>query len=163
MSVRAEFRASLRAIQIPSTAVGTVKADDTISALFDLSDGTGTDQADLKYFARRTLAAATSENLDLRGVLADQFGNTLSIAKVKAIMISNPSTNDGVLTIGGAGANPWTAMFTGTIDIPIGGCILIGGPKAGEAVTAGTGDILKVLNNGTASVNYDIMVIGTSV
>ena len=162
MTVRAEFRASLRAIQTPTT-VNTVKADDTISTLFDLSSGTGTDQADLKYFARRTLAAATSENLDLRGVLLDQFGNTLSIAKVKAIMISNPSTNDGVLTIGGAASNAWTAMFTGTIDIPIGGCILIGGPKAGEAVTAGTADILKVLNNGTASVDYDILIIGTSV
>lgn len=158
-----QFKASLRGLLKPSTAVGDVRADDTVGVSFDLTDGTSANQADLKYFARRTLGAGASEDLDLAGVLANQFGTTLTIAKVKAIALSNPSTNSGDITIGGASSNAWTAMFTGTILIPPGGSIVLGGPGTGKTVTAGTGDKLKVLNGGSGSVDYDILVIGTSV
>jgi len=158
-----QFNATLRGLLRPSTAVGDVRADDTVGASFYLSNGTGAGQSDLKYFARRTLGAASNETLDLSGVLANQFGTTLTMAKIKAIAISNPSTNNGDLTIGGAASNAWTAMFTGTLLVPPGGAIVFGGPGAGKAVTAGTGDQLKVANGGSAPVNYDILIIATSV
>lgn len=129
-----------------------------------LTNGTGSNQADKIFRDQRTLADGANESLDLAGVLTDPFGSTLTFAKVKAVIIENLSTTQ-TLTVGGAASNQfinWVGTATDTIKIPPGGVFAICAPLAGYAVTAGTGDLLKILNSAGASCIYNVIIIGTS-
>lgn len=126
--------------------------------------GTGNYQADLIFHDKRTLGDGASENLDLAGSLTDVFGTTLTFAKIKAIIIQNLSTVQ-TLTVGGAAANAfinWVGDATDKINLPPGGAFCLMAPLAGFAVTADTGDILKIANSAGDPVDYNIWIIGTS-
>jgi hypothetical protein len=66
----------------------------------------------------------------------------------------------------GAGTNPFSGPLGGTlptITVPPGGEVLLTAPVSGWTVTAATGDILKIVNSaGSTSVDYDIIIAGTS-
>lgn len=134
----------------------------------DLTDGTGASQANQQWHASRTLGAGASETLDLAGSLTDAFGNTVTLARVKAILIKNTSNNAaGVLTVGGAGSNPWASLFgdvSDTIKIRPGGFFLLACSDAtGYAVTAGTGDRLQLSNGDSGNpLTYEIVVVGAT-
>jgi len=127
-----------------------------------LANGTGTDQANQIWHDRRTLAA-TSENLDVAGGLTDPFGATVTFTAIKCILIHNRETTAGYdLTIGG-GTNAlvnWVADSSDKVVIGPNAVFLLWHPGAGYAVTAGTGDILKI-DAGANTVTYDIVLIGT--
>lgn len=127
-----------------------------------LIQGTGTDQANMVWGDQRSLSA-TSENLDLAGGLTDVFGTTITFTYIKGLLIKNSTATAGAnLLVGGAAANAWYAPFNAATDIvKVGpnGSLLIWHPGAGWAVTAGTGDILKI-DSGAATIIYKIMIIG---
>ena len=132
-----------------------------------ITNGTGADQADVMWHDQRTLAASTSEDLDLSGVLTDSFGTSVVLARVKAIIVSAADANGGLIQVGGATGNQfinWVANASDIIQIRAGGFMLLVAPDAtAYAVTAGTGDLLKIANtDGAASGTYDIYVIGAS-
>ena len=129
-----------------------------------LSSGTGLDNADLVFHDSRTLAA-TSEDLDLAASLSDSFGNTLTFVKVKGIFIKNTSTTAGdILSVGGAAANQfinWVGNSSDIINIGPDGVLFLWDPSlAAYAVTAGTGDLLKI-DAGGNTITYEIIIIGT--
>lgn len=138
---------------------------------FTLADGVLADQADIQYRSApggRTLAASASENLDLSGALTDALGASLVFAKVKAIKIVSDPANTHDIVIGGAASNAFVGPFgaaTHTIRLGPGDVWLVTRRDlAGWPVTAGTGDLLKVLNAGAVSpVIYYVNIIGTSV
>lgn len=131
----------------------------------ELSNGTGAvDTADMLFADQRTLAA-TTENLDLAGGLTDVFGNTLTFARIKLLLVHNTNTTAGNnLKIGGAASNAFL-LFDNATDIkPVGpnGIALFWEPSAaGMAVTASTGDILK-MDAGASTIVYKIVIIGSS-
>lgn len=130
-----------------------------------LTDGTGAvDTADLVFSDRRTLAG-TTENLDLAGSLTDAFGQTITFARIKMIFIHNRNTSVGhTLTIGGAASNAFVLFSDTTDKYPIGpnGMMLLWEPSAAaKAVTASTGDILKI-DAGANTIVYDIIIVGSS-
>lgn len=133
-----------------------------------LASGTGAGAADLRFTDTRTVAASSSEDLDLAGVLADAFGSTLTFVKVKGLFISAAAANTNDVVVGNASSNAWAALLgaTGTITLRPGATlgVMAGAADAtGYTVTADTGDLLKVANSaGSTSVTYDIVVIGTS-
>ncbi len=130
----------------------------------EFANGTASGQANRIFRDQRTLADGTNESLDLAGVLTDPFGTVLTFVKVKVILIENLSTTQ-TLTVGGAASNQfinWVGTATDTIKIPPGGFFAIAAPVAGFAVTAATGDLLKVANSAGASCIYNIIIIGTS-
>ena len=132
-----------------------------------LSTGTSANQADKVWHDRRTLGAGVSESLDLAGSLTDAFGATVTMAKIKGVLIYNRETTTGLyLQVGGAASNAWSAgmLVDATDKIKIGpsGYNAWASPIDGYAVTAGTGDILKIDNPSAAAVTYDIIIIGTS-
>jgi hypothetical protein len=160
--VYAEIDASLTG----APTVGTVSADQNVAGQVLLNSGTGSGNADIAYVARRSLAGTTSENLDLAGVLTDVFGNTVTAAKVKAILVVTDSSNNGDLVIGAAATNPFVGPLGGTtptIAVRPGGLFLVADPLLGWTVTAGTGDLLKVNNLGAGVAGYRISVIASSV
>ncbi len=144
-------------------------AADTLSKRYsaNLSSGTGAGKADLRWSDTRTLTASATEDIDLAGALVDVYGATLTFAKVKAIVISAAAANVNNVVVG-AGTNPWITALnaTGTITLRPGACVALFAGAADAttyAVTAGTGDILKITNSaGSTSVTYDIVIIGSS-
>lgn len=140
--------------------------------------GTGAGKGDQVFHDRRILAGGASEDLDLAGVLTNAYGATVTFAKVKAILIFNRSdetltspvahtATDAEIAVGGAAANEFQGPFQAAgdaIGIPAGGAFLIAGNWAtGWAVTAGTGDLLKIENlDGSDEACYDIVIIGES-
>lgn len=137
----------------------------------ELTNGTGTDQANQTYFDNKTLAASGSQSYDLAGSLTDAFSNTITFARIKGIVVWNKST-DGILQVGrGTGAdgtNAWDTWITSTaadgsegVFVRPGGIFVLYTPDAtAYAVTAGTVDILLITETAAAECEYDLALIG---
>jgi len=134
--------------------------------VWTVTDGTGANQMDIIWHDQRTLAATTSENLDLAGSLTDTYGTTLTFVKVKFIYVGAATANGGLIQVGGAASNAfvnWVANSSDIIQVRAGGAFILYTPDAtGYAVTAGTDDILKINNTDSAEATYDIVIGGTS-
>lgn len=129
-----------------------------------LASGTAAEHADYSFHDTRTLAA-TSEDLDLAGGISNAFGTALTFVKIRCLMIHNKNTTSGHdLAVGGAAANQfinWVSAADDEVVIGPNGILFLWNPADGYAVTAGTGDLLKI-DAGANTVTYDIIVIGTS-
>lgn len=132
-----------------------------------LATGTGAGQADLAWCDQNTLAASANVDLDLAGTLTGLLGGTATFARVKGLIVAAASTNTNNVVVGGAASNTWVGPFgaaTHTHAVRPGGWVGFGCSDAtGWAVTAGTGDLLRIANSGAGTtVTYDIIVIGAS-
>jgi hypothetical protein len=148
--------------------LGTGSAKQSLSRSMSLGNGTAAGKADKVFSDRRTLAASATEDLDLAGVLLDAFGAAITFARVKGLLIAAAAGNTNNVVIGAAASNPWSTLLsaTGTVVLRPGAFLAVGTGVAdatGYAVTAGTGDLLKIANSGAGtSVTYDIHIIGAS-
>jgi hypothetical protein len=163
-TLTSKFSAAVTAIFAKSGTLSTPTDKLSKSIAKEFTNGTGSGQADLIFRDQRTLTTGANEELDLAGGLDDPFGVALTFATVKAILIENLSTTQ-TLTIGGSASNQfinWVGDATDVIKIPPGGFFALTAPAAGYAVTADTGDLLKVTNSAGASCVYNIIILGTS-
>lgn len=149
-----------------SSALGvTATAPLNYAFALALAAGTAANQGNQVFQDRRTLTTGATESLDLAGSLTNLLGQTITFTKVKLILIVNPSTNTTSLTVGNAASNQF-ATFLGAVTHTVGpinpgGFFAIGDPgNTAYAVTAGTGDLLKIANSAGASITYDILIIG---
>jgi hypothetical protein len=148
--------------------LGTARAPHSLSRKLSLGSGTGAGKADKVFSDRRTLAASATEDLDLAGSLVDAFGATITFARIKGIIVAAADANTNNVVLGNATSNGWATLLsaTGTVTLRPGAFVAVGTGVAdatGYAVTAGTGDLLKVANSGAgSSVTYDIHIIGAS-
>lgn len=129
------------------------------------ADGVGANQAQRLFTDQRTLAASATENLDLSGVLTDAFGASLAFTEVKALVIKAAAGNTNDVLVGGAASNGFITPFGDATDVvrvrPGGTLVLVAPDATGYAVTAGTGDLLKIANSaGSTSVTYDVVIVG---
>jgi hypothetical protein len=139
----------------------------SFSRQINFSDGAGANQANRLWADQRTLAASATEDLDLAGVLTDAFGVAITFARVKALIVAAALGNANNVVIGGAASNQFVGPFgaaTHTLAVRPGGLLALFAPDAtGYAVTAGTGDLLKVANSGAGTpVTYQIVVVGAA-
>lgn len=170
MSLVTQMSLVLKAIQSSTNAFGNTVTDAAVFPFNSLkwTSGTGANQADLVYHARPTISGSGSSNFDLAGSLTDQFGATIANARIKLIAIHNRAAigSGFVLSIGGAASNPfinWVADSTDKINVRPQGLFLLAAPDAtAYAVTAATGDILKIANGGGSAVDLDLILIGAS-
>lgn len=130
-----------------------------------LANGTGTDQSDLLFHDRRTLAA-TSEDFDLAGGWTNPItGAAGTFVKVKGLFIKNRNTTSGhVLAIGGAAGTQfvnWVANSSDIVNIGPNGLFMLWSPTDGYAVGAGASDLLKI-DAGANTIEFDIIIVGTS-
>ncbi|MFF5984420.1 hypothetical protein ACFY78_36815 [Streptomyces olindensis] len=148
--------------------LGTARAPHSLSRKLSLASGTGAGKADKVFSDRRTLAASATEDLDLAGSLVDAFGATITFARIKGIIVAAADANANNVVVGNATSNAWATLLgaTGTVVLRPGAFLAVGTGVAdatGYAVTAGTGDLLKVANSGAGtSVTYDVHIIGAS-
>lgn len=135
-----------------------------IASLLTFTNGTGDYQCNTQWVAQRVVAAAANDDIDLAGGIADAFGDTITFTKIKAMLIQNLS-GTGTLVVGGA-TNPfssWLGSGTDTLVLPPYAAQLLVYPLGGYAVTAGTGDILRVAFPAAgppASITYNIILWG---
>ena len=134
---------------------------------YDVASGTTASSIDLLYSATRTLTASSSEDLDLSGALADTLGQTCVFADVRMICVVALAANTNNVLVGGAASNQfinWVSNSSDVVVVKPGGCLFLYTPTdPGYAVTAATGDLLKIANSGAGtSVTYDIYIAGTS-
>jgi hypothetical protein len=166
MSQSASISLEVAVSQSAAGDVNTAKNTITVDSLLQLLDGTGADQANQAWSDTRTLAASTSEDLDMAGVLTDAFGSTITFTKIKAILVMADADNGDNIEVGGAASNAFASFLgdaTDVVIVPPGGLFLLTAPDAtGFAVTAGTGDLLKINNaDSGAAADYTIVLIGT--
>ncbi|MHA4776069.1 hypothetical protein L1085_016355 [Streptomyces sp. MSC1_001] len=148
--------------------LATASAPVTVRAATTWQSGTGAGKADRVFSDRRTLAASATEDLDLAGVLLDAFGAAITFARIKGLYIRAADANVNNVIVGNATSNAWATLLgaTGTITLRPGAALGLttgAADATAYAVTAGTGDIIKVANSGAGtSVTYDIVIIGAS-
>ncbi|MET9729669.1 hypothetical protein ABZZ79_03080 [Streptomyces sp. NPDC006458] len=148
--------------------LGTGRTPQSLARKMVLGSGTGAGKADRMWSDRRTLAASATEDLDLAGVLLDAYGAAVTFARIKGIVIAADDENTNNVIVGAAAGSPWATLLgaTHTLTLRPGAFVAVGTGLAdatGYAVTAGTGDQLKVANSGSGTpVTYDIHIIGAS-
>ncbi len=177
-TLTATFKSSVYYSLSDTDSLGIVAPDqNTDQFSLTLSNGTGANgTADLKFSALYTLAGAATQDIDLAASLVSRFGATLTFARLKAIHIRVLSSTNDATSLGGpvdvgGGTNPlvnWISV--GSTKVRIGGTAGRGGclqlacdDAVAYAVTAGTGDILRLTNvSATLSVKVAVVLIGSS-
>lgn len=139
-----------------------------MSSIMLLTDGSGANQATKRWDDIRVVAGSATDSLDLSGGgLVDQFGNAFTITKLKmiVIMVSDTTVNVGgnqlLLTRPASNGVPFLSA-PGNIPLDAGSPLAWGSPSAaGVTVTAGTGDLLNLVNSAaTNSITYRISLFG---
>lgn len=169
MPLTARLAVAASATQTAALDLASAQALLNKSYSMELADGVAAGQANRIFHDQRTLAASATEDLDLAGSLIDAFGSTLTFVKVKGLIVSAAAANTNNVIVGGASSNQfvsWAGGATHTVTVRPGAVFALfagAADSTGYAVTAGTGDLLKIANSaGTTSVTYDVIVIGTS-
>jgi len=167
MPLTADIQLSVTGKHTGALDLGTATFPFTLTSSFSLHSGTGAGQADRVFTDTRTLAASATENLDLAGVLTDAFGVTLTFVTIKAVIIraaaANNAANAVQVTRPASNGVPFLMAAGDGISLAPGYTFAWFGSGAGVTVTPATGDLITVTNSaGTNSVNYDVVIIGTS-
>lgn len=164
MALTSRIELNIGGRQTKAGDLGTASAPFSLSKLVELASGTGAGQADLLFADERTLAASANEDLDLAAVLADIYGATLTLAKVKfiAIVAAAGNTNNVQVTRPASNGVPLLMAAGDGKALQPGGFLAFYDPT-GVTVTADSGDLINIANSGgSTSVTYQIVIIGTS-
>lgn len=149
---------------VNSADIGSSTYSVNYNKSYALTNGTGADQANMIWTDTRTLAASTTEDLDLYGVLTSTFNTTLNFTKIKGIIVSAAAGNTNNVLVGGDAAAlvGWVGDPDDVIVVRPGGTFCsIASDATAYAVTNTTGDILQIANSSSgSSVTYDIIIIG---
>lgn len=131
--------------------------------LLEMTSGAGLNQANAVWSDRRTVPASTTDSLDLKASLTDALGQAFTPARIKGLIVRNRGAQDIQLTRPAANGVPLFAAAGDALIIPAGGVVVWFAPTAaGIVVTAGTGDLIDIVNGAGSSVDYDITIIGAS-
>lgn len=156
-------------VNVNATLADTVglqsaQADLAVAETLALASGTGLNQADKIYSNTYAIATAGTQSIDVSAALTDALGGTFVPVKVKLVLIVSNSANTTNLTLfGDANSLPILNTAATTVTLPPGGIFLLANPSlAGIAVTAGTGDIIKIVNAAGATANVKVVIVGTS-
>lgn len=166
MALTTKIDAKIVATLTDALDLSTVSDPLTIEKALRWSSGTGANQADQLWHDRRTLAASATENLDLAGVLVNAFGDTVTFARIKAVLVTAASANTNnvnVIRETTNGVPLFLALGDGIAVRPNGLFLWVAPDATAVVVTAATGDLLTVTNSGAgSSVTYDIVIAGAT-
>ncbi len=162
MAASFSLTGSLRIVPRWIDDMNTTTVTDTATAnlAFTLADGTGNDQANGYFKDVITIAAGGTATVDLRSLTLTLMGGTgtLSLAKVKTLLVKNRSTAAS-LSVGGTTSNRWTALAAGATTVGPDGVLYVSHPKAGYATTA-SDKVIAITNNGAAAADVELYVVG---
>ena len=164
-TVTSQFRIQISALNRLLIGLRTVTTplDQDYTQLF--SSGTGANQANALYQTQGTLGASASTTYDLNASLTDDFGQSVTCTKLRALVVKAASGNTNNVVIGGGSTTITSLTTTGALTTGIvvrpGGVLVWTFPDAtGAALTAGSSDVLTVSNSaGSTSVTFDLIVV----
>ena len=168
MTLKSSLSVSAAATLSGTADLANISSPLNFSKSVSLGSGTGAGKADRLFTDTRSLAASATEDLDLSGALLDVLGGPAVFARIKGLIIYAHDDNVNNVVVGAAASNQWATLLntTGTITLRPGATAAFMAGKADAtvwAVTAATGDLLKIANSGAGSaVNYDIVILGNS-
>lgn len=167
MTLTAEIKFDLHAEQTDPVDLVSPLAKFDYAKVIEFASGTGLNQADKIWSDTRTIGPSATDSLDLAGgSLEDALGDAATFAKLKAIIVKAVAgnTNNVVMTRPASNGVPWASTAGDAVPIKPGGLFVWVAPDAAAvAVTAGTGDLLDLVNSaGGTSVTCDVILIGTS-
>jgi hypothetical protein len=130
-----------------------------------VSNGTGAGQASQVYQDTGSIAPSGTTTIDLAGSLTNIFGQTITFTKIKLLAIRAAAANNVAnnLQVARPAANGfvWFLALSDGFYLAPGAWFLWYDP-AGVAVTAGTADLLSLINSaGTNTISYDLVIVGT--
>ena len=129
-----------------------------------IANGTGAGQADQVFANTYTVTSSGTQVLNLTSTILDAFGNALTFATIKGIIVAASATNTNNVLVG-AGTDPVINYLAGTtpqiVVRPGGFLCLMTADATGYAVTTSTADRLTLTNSaGSTSVTFDVILIG---
>lgn len=161
LSAQFNVSAYTKVINALQTGAAAFKINPSIS----FTNGEAVNQAEVGIALVESITAAGNNDIDLAGVEADAFGDTITFTTIKGLIFEAPSANDSFINVGGEPTNPFLGPFANGSDIikvePGGFIVLCNPTAAGWAVTAGTGDILRLNNPGAITNILNVGIIGT--
>lgn len=130
----------------------------------ELANGVGASQADKVYSKTYSILTGATEDIDVQAALVDALGAAFTPAKLKVVYIySRPANTTNLTLFGDANSVPILNTAATTSTLLPGGLFLVAQPPlAGIAVTAGTGDIIQIVNAAGATATVDVILVGTS-
>lgn len=165
MTLNATIKSTVNFQQSASADIETGASQASTTHVLQFADGAGAGQANLQFTDRRTLNASANESLDLSGSLQSLLGS-VSFARVKYIEIRAAAANTTNLVVTRPASNGVPFVDAEEQIFPVirpGGRASWGDPGAtGIAVTASTGDLINIANDGAAAATYEIIIIGAS-
>jgi len=150
-------------------------SDPTDKKLYIISnsyaDGSGNNQMQDMFRIEVTISPGgdNEDSYDLAGGVVDAFGNTLTFATIKKLILLNTATVSGDdLRLGGLVSGTTGSLITdlfgavdGGVTVKAGGSVNIEAPLTGYTVTGGSADILAISNDGVNDVTYQLLIGGT--
>lgn len=130
---------------------------DRMAMAFDVQygNGTGLGQSNNRFYKTYTIAPSTDLDLDLAGGLTNELGGVLAPTKLKMYFFGAPEDNTASLVISRPAANGVPILSAAAAAFPSltpGGLIAFADPSATAiAITAGTGDLIKIANASLAA------------
>jgi hypothetical protein len=127
------------------------------------TSGTGLGALDRLLVDERTLAGSATDALDFNGGgLTDVLGAAWAPVRIKFLIVVNLGPNDIQVVRPANGIPIYLASGDGE-QIPLSGHLYKSWPSAaGVVVTAGTGDLLNIVNTAAGTITYQIICGGAS-
>ena len=85
MSLTGKITLNASAALVSARDLGSASVTESIATALTITDGAGAGQATQVWGDERTLAASTSEDLDLSGDLSNGLGDTVSFTRITGI------------------------------------------------------------------------------
>jgi hypothetical protein len=125
--------------------------------------GVGLNQFDRLLVDERSVGSSATDSLDFAGGgLTDVLGATWAPARLKFLILANLGPNDIQVVRPSNGIPIFLAVGDGE-QIPLNGVLYKSWPSAaGVVVTAGSGDLLNVVNTAAGTIGYQIIAGGGS-
>jgi hypothetical protein len=143
----------------PADASGSILDALRLPLTFALVNGAGALGVEVQYNGLRTLGASGSEDLDLAGGLTNRKGKVITLTKLKILIVRTPAANTGNITLRTSITNGMVSLLSGDKVLrPNSLEVIVTAHIDGWAVTAGTGDLIRVL--GAEDDRYEIALAG---
>lgn len=161
MAVNTSIVVNLMATLAKSFDLGVGQVPQGKALSYTWASGTLVNQADRVWSDTRTTAG--TDSLDLNASLTDAFGDSFTLARVKALLVAASGTNVGDVRVTRPTNGVQILGATGDyVTVRPGGAFLWVAPDVtGVAVTSGTSDLLDIVSS-SGSVTFDIAIIGAS-
>jgi hypothetical protein len=166
MALDTNIHVKVAATQYQAAGLATSTAAAVLEKSLTWATGTGLSQADRMYQkSAATIGPSATTSLDFAAGVVDDFGASITMARLKLVVLFAYAANANDLHIVRPASNgvPWFIAVSNGILVRPGGIFLWAAPDAiGVVVTPTSGDLISLTNPAASTITYDVIVLGAS-